>query len=1367
MRAISSVRSFTNDGVKANYLLHFPKQYNVYDVDWLALISKRRRTMLSRLLVDSDSKLSVPKAEVIDRLEGRNGLSSSSVVILDAKTVMISDFTFKALAPNTYFWAGTGFEPDEYGEPVLVDGRTEALGKKINQTLILELPKGKTIHDIDYIGLYSKTLKLSLAHVKIPPELIVPPSPEDLGIRAEAELNCERLSDPRSPVNLELRWSITTDDNDEEVIIMQLVSTSGSDRYIALGIRLNDDEKSLEKSKIAGDVIVGWINSKSGKGGVGDYFLAKENNGEFACSDGAESCPDHTFKSGGENVALLNAVHRENYTMLTVQRPLRAKDEFDVNINLDEPQNVFWSIGYKSPFMRRNNPPLKNKAPIRVDFGRRPVWNCPKAEERIKPNNAADEIFINEPSNENQVIDRAFQSVPNNIKSWNVPAIECGDSTRGGLYVQLGGATPVKGNRDLKVAMYVNGLAAPDIYLPRGQEATFVVETGSGTNPLGLSHPFYITTDPEGGFGSKGDFDRSSETVFAGVNEDDEGNFVPVGLGRLCLWRSPRPADAFGSYKEYHMSGLRLECPGESDPKKNRAGVYKFTPKENMPDVLYYHSYFAKNVGGRLFLTNFCEKRAFSDEVLTTFRPKLNEGTDAELKRIKEKNDKERQLSRLQALLKAREERTRPKRRKQNKTTGSTKKYTREGGKKRRRCLRKRTGQLRYRRSPFTFDADMPTFEHFPQREGLPRSSSEIHYNNNNNENENDYDEAELDGIDEGTITDFDRIGSVEEFEEEENCLYDDEIDEDTRADYGGDSMYNMAPHEDVASTVEPPPWTNFWGPTAAEPTRSSPPAINPQPPPIKEPNQFTSHARDVFKGQGAPPSAAITVTSRPSISFSSGREPLPEGETFIDSPSSFRDIEKIINNNNNPSWNDQDYITAPTVSTTKFYFTTTSTKPPSFPLSHQSDPNKLNNGYLFSPKPRIKKHQSNNDDNDYHRPQWVKHQPLSTTQRPFTVSVHPAATHFKAHNNNGRPKQRVQPARPPPPPSKSFPLFNMKNPFAQLMSPFSSVLEPTNKWLFGRGEPKKPQQQQHGHRVITTPQPPQRLLPSSPTAKPRPPAAQPPSVIPSARPHFPPNKAPSNPIPKRRPLKPNPRRGTKLRKPQGLPSLFRLPLLPPPKRPLFLRRPQQQPPLNVRRFLINQQQQQQQVQQPSQRRASSVTPQYHPALATTARPVHRAYDGGQVKRAGIQIREKGLEGVVANQGFIQQGGEKAASTRRRKKKKKRRKRKKNKAHISPSPVFASTTTPKPIKRPKLSPAPSNVGGGGKKSVFPGDETRQRPHNHHQQHQHRRLQQQQQQQQQQPHKTFPASPERKNFQVIRHNRGEKNFFHDHFTCNAV
>ena len=66
-----------------------------------------------------------------------------------------------------------------------------------------------------------------------------------------------------------------------EVLLMTLVRTSYMEGPL---IRSEEGFRG-----IAGDVIVGWIKARSGKGGVDDYFLASDHQ---RCPDDAESCPD-------------------------------------------------------------------------------------------------------------------------------------------------------------------------------------------------------------------------------------------------------------------------------------------------------------------------------------------------------------------------------------------------------------------------------------------------------------------------------------------------------------------------------------------------------------------------------------------------------------------------------------------------------------------------------------------------------------------------------------------------------------------------------------------------------------------------------------------------------------------------------------------------------------------------------------------------------------------------------------------------------------------------------------------------------------------------------------------------------------------
>ncbi len=56
--------------------------------------------MYSRVLIDEEAKRQVPKPVALPALRGRNGLSSSAVVVMDSRSIVIRDFTFKGLAPG-------------------------------------------------------------------------------------------------------------------------------------------------------------------------------------------------------------------------------------------------------------------------------------------------------------------------------------------------------------------------------------------------------------------------------------------------------------------------------------------------------------------------------------------------------------------------------------------------------------------------------------------------------------------------------------------------------------------------------------------------------------------------------------------------------------------------------------------------------------------------------------------------------------------------------------------------------------------------------------------------------------------------------------------------------------------------------------------------------------------------------------------------------------------------------------------------------------------------------------------------------------------------------------------------------------------
>lgn len=630
-----------------NHVLKFPKENTLMDIDWLGLIDRKNKALYSRVLVDEKVKASIPRPLKLAPFQGRNGLQSREIEIVDSRTFVIRDFSFKGRAPDTHFLIGVaGTIPNDIDGYVIPNesGSHSPLGSYDNQTIILSIPSDKPdLNKAKWLSIWSQKIKLSLAHVLLPAKMNVPPSLDTLGAEPEPSLNCEELD---ADLGLELRWTLSQDE-----IILQLVSNTGDDRYLALGIR-----DPTESKGIAGDVVVGWISASSGKGGLDDYFLAGK---QIACDDGAESCPDKS-KGGTKDIELLNAVSRANYTMLTFKRPLKARGNYDVDILVNTDQYIFWSVGFKSAAMRKIHKPLKNLDPIGVNFGRKPTWNCltagnrppssaqkenkpappassqskvvdqprrriaspsiltppydnkeqvkqvrrpavrptrrPVVRNRVRPSVVSSPVTKNSwtdwfsPPTKPEVNGGGFvpqsQQTPTN-PDWNVPNIGCGETADEPLYVHLGPATSARGNQGLGTdgtALYINGLLAPELTLQRGKEYTFVIETGVGSDPAQTFHPFYVTSDPAGGRQLKTELEARAEQVYGGISVNGQGKVMPSAMGKLCRWTSSRPAMTFANFLDFHNS-LELKC--EKDHASTMSSLLR-SSQASIPSVFKF-----------------------------------------------------------------------------------------------------------------------------------------------------------------------------------------------------------------------------------------------------------------------------------------------------------------------------------------------------------------------------------------------------------------------------------------------------------------------------------------------------------------------------------------------------------------------------------------------------------------------------------------------------------------------------------------------------------------------------------------------------------------------------------------------------------
>ncbi len=93
---------------------------------------------------------------------------------------------------------------------------------------------------------------VDFGHIRIPPNLNVPPSLRMLGIEPQTKLNCEILD---GDSGLEVRWAIAG-----RSVVTQLVAKLDEGQYMAFGLSGNDRATQM----VGGDVTVAWMDHKTG-----------------------------------------------------------------------------------------------------------------------------------------------------------------------------------------------------------------------------------------------------------------------------------------------------------------------------------------------------------------------------------------------------------------------------------------------------------------------------------------------------------------------------------------------------------------------------------------------------------------------------------------------------------------------------------------------------------------------------------------------------------------------------------------------------------------------------------------------------------------------------------------------------------------------------------------------------------------------------------------------------------------------------------------------------------------------------------------------------------------------------------------------
>lgn len=96
-------------------------------------------------------------------------------------------------------------------------------------------------------------------------------------------------------------------------------------------------------------------------------------------------------------------------------------------------------------------------------------------------------------------------------------------------------------------------------------------------------HPFYITDSWEGGYEQKSVEEREKQTIYAGVEFDQQEYPYPTAAGRYCEWthKDIDKSPTTETFKEF-METLRLECD------RGKPAYLNWTVPMDAPDLLYY-----------------------------------------------------------------------------------------------------------------------------------------------------------------------------------------------------------------------------------------------------------------------------------------------------------------------------------------------------------------------------------------------------------------------------------------------------------------------------------------------------------------------------------------------------------------------------------------------------------------------------------------------------------------------------------------------------------------------------------------------------------------------------------------------------------
>ncbi|XP_054258338.1 protein Skeletor, isoforms B/C [Macrosteles quadrilineatus] len=558
-----------------DFTLTLPDRKKITDIKWFAIYDLLTQSAFGDVYIPEEFE--PPAVQTISSFGKKShGVSSGPLRILDAKTLVIPEFTYNGAGKDTYFWVGVGPQPSSKGTKVPDEnGYMESLRLYAGETITLELPGELTIFDIDWLSVYNVETKENYGSVIVPDNPNVPPSLIKIIPHKSTLPNCIQLHK-----DYQVSWEIFGPQ-----ITIQLAGQVGEDHYLAFGLSGAPDKIQM----LGSDVAIAYIDGY--RGFANDYNITANSPCVKVLGQYKGVCKDDLI-GGIDNNQMHTASREDGINYITYRRTLISSESGDREFKEEGPSQLIWAMGRLD---HKSEPAFHDFYPrgsLSVELGRKEPYNtCFSFTRTYKE--------LREPWERPKIIDRTLRTFTATLG----PA--------GGKRGYQG----ITGMPSNGLAWYINGLLVPEIWMRRG--FTYAIRIYGGNNPHSAEfyNPLIITDEPHGGLERLSEVAQRKIRVLAGVQFTLRGQPRPTSAGPLCLARHKgvdrRLDDDFPTFRKFNRS-LSFTCE-EGDP-----AILEVTPNSSWPDVVYYNSYTHHNMGWKLHVVDSLSLAFTSDANTTT-----------------------------------------------------------------------------------------------------------------------------------------------------------------------------------------------------------------------------------------------------------------------------------------------------------------------------------------------------------------------------------------------------------------------------------------------------------------------------------------------------------------------------------------------------------------------------------------------------------------------------------------------------------------------------------------------------------------------------------------------------------------------------